>query len=550
MKKDFINFKRFMLLFKQYLPAYCVSSVMVSCRNLIITWLTAFISSRIVGTVSDGSSTDLVPVLTLIIALLLSFSVFDSFGLYYQSITLQKICNLLRARLYRSILNTSIPAAEQQGKRSDLIMRINQDVDLASGFLATGLMIPLMYFISGIGATIIIARESVLICVCMYCIGFIGLFIQNMIAKKMRNQSLHIQQETGRGLEIFMQTVSRSSDVKMANLSGYFRLAFQKVMQEFRKHGKRYSVLCGVSGGLSETIGFLSFGGVIGVSLFLYSKGSLSLASVVMISQMANLITTMILSLASTLTDLHTSLVGVERIFDIIDLPLEDTKGKDFSTEAIHEETLVSAIETGCRFSDGNSAFDRLVMDIPSSTCVALRGESGCGKSTLMRLILKLYPYTSGSLKMVGEEVSLLSAASIRENVAYIPQENIVFWGTVRDNLLIGNAHNIESDEEILRVLNGVGAAPFIASLENGLDTVVSEGGQNLSGGQRQLIAIARAIMYKRPIMIFDEAFAGIDTDHIIRIIDYIKGLNDSKSVIIITHDARVSEHCDVVITM
>ena len=550
MKEDIKRFKRFVLLFKPCLPSYCISSMMVSCRNLIITWLTAFISSKIVDMVCTGKSTDLVPILFVFISLLLAFAVFDSFGLYYQSVTIHRICNMLRDRLYTRVLYTSIPDAERQGQRSELIMRINQDVDMASGFLGSGLIIPLMYLISGIGATIIVARESLLICAGMYCVGLIGILFQNRIAKKMREQALIMQQETSRGLETFMQTVSRSSDIKMANLGHYFLTSFHKIMMKFRKHVKKYSVFSGMAGGLSETIRFLAFGGVIGISLYFYFIGSMSLASVVMVSQMSSLITTMILSLASTLTDLHISLVGIERIFDIADLLGEDMSGYDFSSIIPQSTSLVSASKAGCQFTNGSRAFDDLTIDIPSNACIALCGESGCGKTTLLRIILKLYPYTSGSLKLVGEEITSLSAAAIREKVAYVPQENIIFSGTVRDNILIGNKNNSIHDEEILQVLAGIGASSFIDSLGSGLDTEISEGGQNLSGGQRQLLAITRAIMYKRPIMILDEAFAGIDTDHIISIIDYLKKLDHSKSVIVVTHDSQVAGRCDAVIHM
>ena len=168
----------------------------------------------------------------------------------------------------------------------------------------------------------------------------------------------------------------------------------------------------------------------------------------------------------------------------------------------------------------------------------------------LMRLFLKLYPYTSGSLKSMCEEISSISSASIREKTAYVPQDNILFAGTVRENLTIGNTRDDLSDAQLIEVLSDIGALSWIQSMEYGLDADLSEGGGNLSGGQKQMLAIARAILYRRPILLLDEAFAGIDTEHITKIIQCIRNTAGIKSVLIVTHDEQVAEKCDYTIVM
>ena len=550
MKEDLRKLLKFTTLFRSCLPSYAISSLMVSFRNLIITWLTAFISSRIVETITSGESTDLIRELLIVLILVLAFSAFDSFGLYFQSISLHRIGNMLRARLYESILRTSIPDADQFGQRSELIMRINQDVNTATGFLMYGILVPCMYIISGIGATIVIAKENLLICAGLYVVGFAGLFFQNRIAKRMRRVSAQMQKETSRSLAVFMQTVSRSSEIKMSGMADNCFSVFLRYIHNYKIFRKMYSLDSGLSGGLGETIRFLSFGGVIGVSLYFYYLGKLTLSGVVMISQMSTLITTMVLSLSSSLANIHASLVGVERIFDVVDLPAEHTGGKEFSIHADKKEELIQAKAVSCQFSDGSFAFQNLDLEIPQNRIVALRGESGCGKTTLLRLFLKLYPYTSGSLKSIGEEISSLSAASIREKAAYVPQENILFTGTVRENLMFGNTRDDISDAKLTQLLSDIGALSWIMSMENGLDTDLSEGGANLSGGQKQMIAIARAILYRRPILLLDEAFAGVDTEHIAQIIECIRKTTSIQSVLIVTHDERVTEKCDYTIVM
>lgn len=545
MREDSKRLWSFLRLGRKHLFSYGISSAMVSFRNLIINWLTAFISSQVISVVSGGSVENLLQQLILFLILLLSFALFDSAGLYMQTLSIQKINNELRTCIYRSMLRTSIPETERFGQRSEVISRMNQDVDTASNFLSSGLITPIMYIVSGIGATIIIARENWGVCVGLYFLGLIGLWVQTKISKKIRSVSRDMRNETTQGLSIFMQTLSQSVDIRMAGLRDMVASSFTHKMSRFRKLGHTSSILNGVSGGFAEIVQYIGYFGTIGVCLYLYTTGSMSLAMVVMMSQMSSLILTMILSIFSSINNIHTSLVGIDRILEIVDLPAEDMSGTQICVPNNEEaQQLLCAVNTTCQFSNGNTAFENLSVTIPANGTVALSGDSGCGKTTLMRLLLKLYPYTSGSLKLFEQEIAECSAESIRKAVGYIPQENLIFSGTLRDNLLIGNPRKDIEDAEILEILAGVGAESWVYALDKGLDTLLSEGGQNLSGGQRQMIAIARAILSHRTILIFDEAFAGIDAAHILKIIEYLGQLPGNRSIIIVTHDIQVAQLC------
>jgi ABC-type multidrug transport system fused ATPase/permease subunit len=155
---------------------------MVSCRNLFITWLTAYISSRVVAVVTEGGSFHLWREISLFLSFLILFVLFDCIGIYAQAISIQRISNLLRERLYHSFLFASIPETDRLMERGELISRTNRDVDTASGLLSGGLVVFLMSLISGMGATLIIVKENAWICVFLYAFGFGGLLLQNLLA--------------------------------------------------------------------------------------------------------------------------------------------------------------------------------------------------------------------------------------------------------------------------------------------------------------------------------------------------------------------------------
>ena len=187
---------------------------------------------------------------------------------------------------------------------------------------------------------------------------------------------------------------------------------------------------------------------------------------------------------------------------------------------------------------------DHLSFDFRPGTCTAILGETGAGKTTLVRLILALIRPKSGQVNIYdqhkAEEISPLH----RCNFVYVPQGNTLLSGTIRDNLLI--ARPSATDDDLWRVLHLV-CGDFVADLPRGLDTVCTEAGGGLSEGQAQRIAIARALLRGRSIMLFDEATSALDPDTERQLLQNI--LSDKqKTVIFITHRPAVVDYCDQVL--
>jgi len=151
-------------------------------------------------------------------------------------------------------------------------------------------------------------------------------------------------------------------------------------------------------------------------------------------------------------------------------------------------------------------------LDIKQGERVAFIGSTGCGKSTLVNLIPRLYDATEGEIKLFGTNIKNYRLRGIRKRVAYIPQKAMLFHGTVRDNIAFGDGgdKNI-TDEDIWKALEIAQAKDFVEKLDGGLDFEIAQNGSNLSGGQKQRIAIARGIVRKPKIYIFDDTFSALD---------------------------------------
>jgi ABC-type multidrug transport system fused ATPase/permease subunit len=187
---------------------------------------------------------------------------------------------------------------------------------------------------------------------------------------------------------------------------------------------------------------------------------------------------------------------------------------------------------------------DDLSFDFRPGSCTAILGETGAGKTTLVRLILALLSPQEGQVEIYDDRHVRQVSPRLRCNFVYVPQGNTLLSGTIRDNLRLGRLD--ATDEEILEALHDA-CADFVNELPQGLDTICSEKGGGLSEGQAQRIAIARALLRDRPIMLFDEATSALDPETERQLLQNILGHND-KTVVFITHRPAVVEYCDQVL--
>ena len=195
-----------------------------------------------------------------------------------------------------------------------------------------------------------------------------------------------------------------------------------------------------------------------------------------------------------------------------------------------------------------DSALRDFDLDIPSGQHVGIVGRSGSGKSTLTKLLLRLYAVDSGQLKICGVNVSYLGSTTTRAQIAYVPQDPILFHRSIKDNICFGAA-NINK-KSLDKALNLSHSLEFVKELPAGVDTLVGDRGVKLSGGQRQRVAIARAIMKNSPILLFDEATSALDSESESAVQQAMLAVMDGKTTIVIAHRLSTLKHMDRIIVM
>lgn len=231
----------------------------------------------------------------------------------------------------------------------------------------------------------------------------------------------------------------------------------------------------------------------------------------------------------------------IKRLFEILDKKTEDIEGLKKVTDIVPE---IIFDNVNFFYNNKNPLYENLNIKIKQGEWVGFVGKTGCGKTTFTKLLLKLYKPQSGTIFWNQEDIQNLNTDSIRKRIAYIPQEIVIFSGTIFENITMFD--NSISKERVTEIIKKVGIYEKIKSLEKGLDTIVGERGFSLSGGEKQKIAIARGLIKNPLIIIMDEATSNLDTSserEIIKIIEQQK--REDKTVISIAHRLSTVEKCD-----
>ena len=517
--------------------AYIISTVMVACRNFLITYLTAFIGSSVLNMVSEGRTEDFLGELLSMALFIGAFLIFDAVGIFWQSVTIHGIKNDLRGLLYGKVLKARYDKVCSMGQKGELLSRMNSDVDMVSSILSRGILTPLMFLISGIVATVTVAAICWKLCLLIYAVGLLCWGMQVLVIRKERVTIERLQENKAEALSLCGENFQNGLTVRLCGLADALEEKVLQNLSGFERLSRRFAVQKTAEGIGGTLLQYLQSVGMLFAGFYLYRRGEIRLGDVVILYQMAALITTMIKTVSSGYSDLQKWLVSFRRLHDILDLEEErDAPGAENLSFSAGAEHGVSAEGIACRFGE-YKVYEDLNLKFGKKGVYLLTGESGKGKTTFFRLLTGIYPYESGDIRLFGRSRKEYTLRSIRSQITYMTQENALFQGTVRDNILWRSK---TSDDEILALLRRLGLEQWILGLERGLDTCIGNGGTEFSGGQRKCLLLVRALLEDSPVYLLDEAFAGVDERHSDLIWKELLRIAERALVIVITHEQAV----------
>lgn len=341
----------------------------------------------------------------------------------------------------------------------------------------------------------------------------------------------------------FLENLQGLTTLKIYQADEYKHMEMNKEAEHFRKITMKVLTMQLNSVTIMDIVAYggAALGSII--ALLNFTHGAISLFGVICIILLS---AEFFLPLRLLGSFFHIAMNGIaasDKIFRLLDIVLQDEK-----TETLAQgELSFTLCDVSYGYEEDRSVLQHVNAQIKHGAFTAIAGESGSGKSTLAKLLMGIETDYEGSIELQGKQRSHINDASFLKQVVYVTHQPFLMKGSVRDNLSMGNPD--ASSKDMIKVLQQVHLYDFLQS-QQGLDTMLSEGGNNLSGGQKQRLALAIALLKDGACYIFDEATSNIDVESEELILDLIKELAKEKTVIMITHRLNAIKDCDMIYVM
>lgn len=358
-----------------------------------------------------------------------------------------------------------------------------------------------------------------------------------------------------------IKSVSNASMVVGGNMTTNFNETFagNKIMTAYnlqedqnKKFDNQINEQFHLTMSLTKRVGWMSpimyFVCSIGIALVMAYGNHLILSGQMTAGSFASFVTSLLLlykptkTLGNTLTNLQNVFVAMGRVFELFEITPQIKSPQN----PIILKGLNSSIEfknVDFEYEDDLPVLKNFSLKVNKNETIALVGNSGGGKSTVVSLLPRFYDVKNGSIEFDGVDIRKFDLNSLRANISFVFQDNFLFTGSIKDNILMGNEH--ASEEDIERVVSMAHLDEFAHSLDRGLDTFVGERGTSLSGGQRQRVAIARAMLKDAPIVILDEATSALDNKSEAIVQKALDNLIQNKTVFVIAHRLSTIKNAD-----
>ena len=458
---------------------------------------------------------------------------------YLTDWTGNKVSNSLKVDLFRKLTKLD-PKFYDVNSSGIVLSRFLTDPETASKNIINTLKSLIASAFGLVGLVAVLLYNSWLLAIIGVVVMGIAITPVTIIRKRIKKVSNATMVVLGNMTTNFNETFSGNRVMAAYNLQEIQDKKFEKQVQE------QFDLTMS----LTKRVGWMSpimyFVCSIGVALVMALGNHLILTGAMTAGSFASFVTSLLLlykptkTLGNDLANLQTTFVAMSRVFELFDLEPEIESGN------LKLQGLNNSIE----FKNVNFEYEKDVpvlknfsLKVNKNETIALVGNSGGGKSTVVSLLPRFYDVKSGSIEFDGTDIRKFDLSSLRDNISFVFQDNFMFTGTIRENILLGNEKATQDD--INRVIKLAHLDEFIETLEDGLDTELGERGTTLSGGQRQRVAIARAMIKDAPIVILDEATSALDNESEAIVQKALDNLMQNKTVFFIFHRLSTISNAD-----
>lgn len=457
-----------------------------------------------------------------------------------------KINQDLKRALYKKLLHLETSYYDQHNS-GFVIQRFNTDCDIACSGLLENLKVFVSRFFSSISLICVLIYNSWQLAIIAVLILGCALMPLASVRRRIKRVVMGSVIEGAKVVSNYNETYSGNKTIASYNLQNKIYNTFDSTLHNlFKLTIKMVQKTAWMTPALHIIVS-IGIGAVIGYGSYLIVNGDITSGNFVSFITALILLYTPIKSIGKNYNAMQVSFLAIERVVEILETePTIFDKPNAVTLKGVKKSINFNHVYF--EYKEGVPVLKDINLEVKAGTTVALVGNSGGGKTTIVNLIPRFYDVKSGSITIDKTDIRDISLESLRDNIAVVFQDNFLFAGTIRDNILLGKEDATE--EEIATAVKMACLDEFINELENGLDTKIGERGSLLSGGQRQRLAIARAFIKNAPVVILDEATSALDNKAEAVVQRAIDNLMQDRTVFVIAHRLSTVQNADKIVVI
>ena len=519
MKKLWKYLFKYKLLFFTRVLTISLAALSVICFD--------FMMGFIVDIFSNGETEKFVPIILASIFLIILLFVTECVDGYVMSSYIKNTVNYLRCDIFTKILNKDMKdfSLDNSGKYISILYN---DIKIIEDSLLNNIFLVISSFISFIISLLFLFSISPSIVIFIVIFGILGFVIPNALSKKLiiekNNYSHNLEEITSVTKDLF----SGFEVIKGFNIGSKINTIFKNSSNTVESTKKKCSILESIIKGFSLSFSVTVYLGVLILGGYLMYKGEISVGTAIIIIQLS----THIVGPVKTSISLINQIKSVSLIADKIDEILYD------SCEDIEEislpkfENSIEIKNLDFSYTNDRKALNNINLTFEKNKKYAIVGESGCGKSTLIKLLMRYYKDYNGDILIDNKDIHKIFSNDLYKNMSMIQQNVFMFDDSIKENIKLFANY---SDEEVLSICDRSGLSNLISRLPDGINSLVGENGNKLSGGEKQRIAIARSLINNTKILILDESTSALDNETAYNLESSLLSINDL-TLIVVTH--------------
>lgn len=502
------------------------------------------LQSNAIDTIASKRFEQLPFILLIMIIVYLINSICNFFQSLISAKLSQRIVKKMRNDLFEKIVELPIQYIDNHS-HGDIMSRMTNDVENISNTISQSLSSLVSGVLTIIGTVLIMIWYCWQLALLSCFTVILTILATKYLSGAMRKFYTKRQVILGNLNGTVEEMVIGYKTVVAYNHQNEVKKTFNETSDELTKTGIIAEILGGSMGpvmNVINNIGFViiaAFGGFFAINNMI-SIGVIS-AFIVYAKQFGRPID----EIAQIYGQIQTAIASAERVFDIIDVKSEDKSG---SNNMDSLQGIISFEHVNFSYIKGKTVLSDFNLEVPAGHKVALVGATGSGKTTVVNLLMRFYDIDSGSIKIDGVNIKDIDCENLRKNTAIVLQDTVLFSDTIKNNLKYSNEN--ADDEEVINAAKLSNCHNMIMQMKDGYDTVLSEGGHNISQGQRQLLSIGRAVLASPKILILDEATSSVDTRTEKHIQDAMTKLMKNRTSLIIAHRLSTIQDADLIVVL